>query len=116
MAGGLHHHRTMMTRYHPNYFGKLGMRHFHYVKNKYHCPTITIDKLWTLIPEDIREKCLTNPNQKEAPVIDVLASGYSKVLGRGTLPKKPIIVKAKFFTKRAEMMIKSVGGACILTA
>ena len=25
-AGGMHHHRIMMDKYHPGYFGKVGMR------------------------------------------------------------------------------------------
>lgn len=51
-----------------------------------------------------------------APVIDVTRSGYFKVLGKGDLPKQPVIVKAKFFSKLAEHKIRSVGGVCILTA
>lgn len=42
--------------------------------------------------------------------------GYFKVLGKGRLPKQPVIVKARFFSKNAEEKIKKVGGACILTA
>ena len=42
--------------------------------------------------------------------------GYYKVLGKGKLPKQPVIVKAKFFSRRAEEKIKGVGGACVLVA
>ncbi len=42
--------------------------------------------------------------------------GYYKVLGKGHLPKQPVIVKAKFFSKTAEEKIKDVGGACVLVA
>ena len=42
--------------------------------------------------------------------------GYYKVLGKGHLPKQPVIVKAKFFSKTAEQRIKAVGGACVLVA
>jgi large subunit ribosomal protein L27Ae len=52
----------------------------------------------------------------QAPVVDVTKFGYFKVLGRGKLPKVPVIVKAKFFSKLAERKIKDVGGACLLTA
>uniref|UniRef100_A0A4W2E6X2 Large ribosomal subunit protein uL15 n=1 Tax=Bos indicus x Bos taurus TaxID=30522 RepID=A0A4W2E6X2_BOBOX len=51
-----------------------------------------------------------------APITDVVRSGYYKVLGKGTLPKQPVIVKAKFFSRRAEEKIKGVGGACVLVA
>ena len=39
-----------------------------------------------------------------------------QVLGKGALPKQPVIVKARFFSRKAEEKIKAVGGACILTA
>ena len=52
----------------------------------------------------------------KAPVIDVSRAGYFKVLGKGNLPKQPLIVKARFFSRQAEEKIKKVGGACILTA
>jgi large subunit ribosomal protein L27Ae len=42
--------------------------------------------------------------------------GYYKVLGKGVLPKQPVIIKAKFFSRSAEAKIKSVGGACVLVA
>lgn len=44
------------------------------------------------------------------------AQGFFKVLGKGVLPKQPVIVKAKLFTKQAERKIKAVGGACVMTA
>lgn len=42
--------------------------------------------------------------------------GYYKVLGKGLLPRQPVIVKARFFSFKAEKKIKSAGGACVLTA
>lgn len=33
LAGGQHHHRTNIDKYHPGYFGKVGMRYFHKQKN-----------------------------------------------------------------------------------
>jgi large subunit ribosomal protein L27Ae len=38
------------------------------------------------------------------------------VLGRGTLPQIPLIVKAKFFSEKAEAKIKAAGGACVTVA
>jgi large subunit ribosomal protein L27Ae len=38
------------------------------------------------------------------------------VLGKGVLPKQPVIVKAKFFSRLAEEKIKNVGGVCVLVA
>ncbi|KAK4533415.1 hypothetical protein CCYA_CCYA17G4297 [Cyanidiococcus yangmingshanensis] len=116
MAGGMHHHRTLLDRYHPGYFGKVGMRHFNAGadRNAKYTPCINIDKLWTLVPAAEREKFASQSDT--APVLDVTRAGYFKVLGRGHLPKQPIIVKAKFFSKTAEKRIKDAGGVCVLTA
>nr|ABR27828.1 putative ribosomal protein L15/l27 [Triatoma infestans] len=114
-AGGMHHHRINFDKYHPGYFGKLGMRNYHLRRNQKFCPTINLDKLWTLVTEQTRLKYKDNTEGK-APVIDAVRAGYYKVLGKGRLPKQPVIVRAKFFSKGAEKKIKSVGGACILCA
>lgn len=42
--------------------------------------------------------------------------GYYKVLGKGKLPKQPVIVKIKFFSRRAKEKIEGVGGSCVLVA
>ena len=112
-AGGMHHHRIHFDKYHPGYFGKVGMREFHLKKNLYFRPQINLDKIWSLVPADLKEKSKAS---KEALTIDVTKLGYHKVLGKGVLPKVPIIVKAKFFSRIAEKRIKAAGGACILTA
>lgn len=46
-----------------------------------------------------------------APVIDLLALGYSKVLGKGRLPDVPVVVKARYVSALAEKKIKEAGGA-----
>ncbi|EEB18991.1 60S ribosomal protein L27A, putative [Pediculus humanus corporis] len=114
-AGGMHHHRINFDKYHPGYFGKLGMRNYHLNRNTRWCKAINLDKIWTLVSTDTRLRC-ADSKEKKAPVIDVVRAGYYKVLGKGRLPKQPVIVKAKFFSKRAEDKIKAVGGACILQA
>merc|ERR1711906_65500 len=114
-AGGQHHHRINFDKYHPGFFGKVGMRHFHKTKNSYHCPTINLDRLWTLVPAEEREKYAKEEGAAKGavPVIDVTQSGFFKVLGKGRLPGQPVIVKAKFFSKTAEKKIKEVGGVCV---
>ena len=42
--------------------------------------------------------------------------GYFKVLGKGILPKVPVVIKAKYFSRIAEEKIKAAGGACVLIA
>ena len=114
LAGGQHHHRIMMDKYHPGYFGKVGMRVFHLKKNIHYRPVINLDKILTLVPKDVVEKAKTS-NSDEKLTIDVTKYGYYKVLGKGILPFA-IIVKAKFFSKEAEKRLKEAGGAAVLIA
>ena len=114
-AGGQHHHRINFDKYHPGYFGKLGMRHYHLKKNAAFCPSINLDKVWSLVSEETRQNAADN-KEGLVPVIDVTKAGYFKVLGKGLLPKQPVIIKAKFFSRNAELKVKNVGGVCELTA
>jgi len=128
-AGGQHHHRILMDKFHPGYFGKVGMRYFHKTQQKFFRPTVNLDKLWTLVSDQTRALgdaaaavvAKAKADEKEAkdlklPVIDVVEAGYYKVLGKGRLPPRPVIVKAKFFSKKAEKVIKAAGGVCVLRA
>ena len=45
MAGGQHHHRTNIDKYHPGYFGKVGMRYFHKLQNQFWKPVVNLDKV-----------------------------------------------------------------------
>jgi ribosomal protein L15 len=42
--------------------------------------------------------------------------GYTKVLGKGRLPETPIIVRARYVSRKAEEKIKNVGGVVELIA
>lgn len=76
---------------------------------------MNLDRLWALLTQRTQEK-YTAAEQAVVPVVNVVRSGYFKVLGKGVLPKQPLIVKAKFFSRRAEEKIKAAGGACVLVA
>merc|ERR1719240_825355 len=90
-AGGMHHHRIMMEKYQP---------------------TINLDKIWSLVSAETRAQS----KESNAAVIDVVASGYFKVLGKGGLPNIPCIVRAKEFSAIAERRIRAAGGVCVLVA
>lgn len=118
-AGGQHHHRINFDKYHPGYFGKVGMRNFHLKAHTLarHCPAVNVEKLWSLLSEKTIKKLESEENKGKAPVLDLTKLGYFKVLGKGSLPpRKPLIVKARLFSARAERKIKEAGGACVLTA
>jgi hypothetical protein len=55
---------------HPGYFGKKGIRHFHLKRNQYHCPSLNLEKLWTLVSEESRK----SSTESKAVVIDVVKS------------------------------------------
>eukprot|EP00750_Incisomonas_marina_P002063 INCI1199.1.p1 GENE.INCI1199.1~~INCI1199.1.p1 ORF type:complete len:149 (+),score=20.70 INCI1199.1:62-508(+) len=114
-AGGQHHHRILFDKFHPGWFGKVGMRWFHKKASLSHCPTINVEKLWTLVDPEVRAAA-ENADDDKAVVIDVTKSGFFKVLGKGNLPPIPVVVKARFFSKMAESKIKTAGGACVLVA
>ena len=135
MAGGQHHHRTNVDKYHPGYFGKVGMRYFHRTHQQFWKPTINLDKacarefsslrklnanlstqLWSLIPSEQRDEYVSGKKTDTAPVIDLLPLGYAKVLGKGRIPEIPIVVRARYFSKDAEKKIKEAGGIVELTA
>lgn len=75
------HYSTNFDKYHPGYFGKVGMRRFHLTRNALWRPIINVDKLWSLVPAE-QKKGLTE-SSTVVPVIDTLAAGYGKVLGNG---------------------------------
>jgi len=52
------------------YPSQLGMRNFHLRRNTKWCPTINLDKLWTLVSEQTRLKY--KDVEGKAPVIDLV--------------------------------------------
>jgi len=108
------------------------MRNYHLRNNSRYCPTVNVERIWSLVsrqtldvysaktekaPVGKTKKDKTRPADKnKVPVVDVVRAGYYKVLGKGVLPKQPVIVKAKFFSKAAEDKIKKAGGVCVLVA
>lgn len=60
-----------MDMYHPGYFGKVGMRYFHKTTQQFHCPILNLDKLWSFIPTEMKEKAIKDP-KSNIPVIDTV--------------------------------------------
>lgn len=44
LTSAQHHHRTNIDKYHPGYFGKVGMRYFHKLQNQLYVPAILAAK------------------------------------------------------------------------
>ena len=115
-AGGQHHMRIWFDKFHPGYFGKVGMRTFNYKAYRDHRPSVNIDTLWALAGEQQYQEAKEGKLGNKAVVVDVVNHGFFKVLGRGTLPKIPLIVRARYFSADAERKIKQAGGICELRA
>jgi large subunit ribosomal protein L27Ae len=113
-AGGQHHQRTHFDKFHPGHFGKVGMRWFHKKAALFHCPTLNVDKLWTLVSDEVKAAAQT-ANDDKAVVIDVTKSGFFKVLGKGTLPAVPVVVKARFFSASVRRACPPLAVLCART-
>ena len=62
-------------------------------------PTVNLDKLWSLVSST--SLAHYSKDKSKVPVIDVTKAGFFKVLGKGFLPAQPVVVRAKFFSKKA---------------
>jgi large subunit ribosomal protein L27Ae len=87
------------------------MRYFHKTHNQFHRPIVNLDKIWTLVGEEVRNKY---KNTEKVAVIDALQHGFHKVLAKGRLPEQPVIVRTKFVSRRAEEKIKAAGGGKLM--
>ncbi len=92
------------------------MRHFHLKQNAVMVPTVNVEKLWALVGEAALEAAAAAAKKGETAVLDLADYGIFKLLGKGELPKIPVVVKARFVSRGAEAKIKAVGGAVVLTA
>jgi large subunit ribosomal protein L27Ae len=55
-----------MDKYHPGYFGKVGMRYFHKTNNKSFNKCVNLDKLHTLLADGAMEV------DGKVPIIDTV--------------------------------------------
>ncbi|CAD7669075.1 unnamed protein product [Nyctereutes procyonoides] len=117
-AGGMHHHRINFDKYHPGYFGKVSMRHYHLKRNQSFCPTVNLDKLWTLVSEQTRVNAAKKKKKKDwsCSYHQCGTIGLLQSFGKGKAPKTACHREGQFFSRRADEKIKGVGGACILVA
>ena len=76
------------------------MRNLHLLKKGNVVPTSNVERLWSLVSEQSRKPWADKKDK--APVIDVMKAGYMKVIGKGKPPEHPVIVIARYFTKKAE--------------
>jgi large subunit ribosomal protein L15 len=102
---GLHKHKWSYTvKYEPEHFGKKGFKRPLAVRKE--IKTINLEEL-----EKISEKMVEKEGEKFK--INVVKLGYEKVLGKGKITK-PLIVEAKFFSKKAVEKLEKAGGKAVV--
>merc|ERR1712216_26531 len=87
-AGGQHMHRIAFDKYHPGYFGKVGMRYFHYKKNPHHMTAVNVDKLWSMWALTSASSTPTSPTALP-PLSTSLSSESLSALARASSPSSP---------------------------
>ncbi|KAK7797620.1 hypothetical protein U0070_020061 [Myodes glareolus] len=70
-AGGIRHHRINFDKYHPGYFRKVGMRHYHFKRNQSFCPTVNLNKLWLLVRGTRKTSTPTSVTEQEQQMNEV---------------------------------------------
>lgn len=90
---------------HPGYFGKVGMRHYHLKRNTTHCPTINLDKLWTLVSEQTRVNYGKKPDGP-APIINAVRAVSTRLRCKWSkLKSKWSFLCARSFNEAAVMLV-----------
>ena len=79
------------------------MQNLHFIKKGNVVPIINVERLWLLVSVQAHKHWADKKDK--TPVIDVMKAGYMKFIGKGRLPGQPVIVKARYFTKEAEVKI-----------
>ncbi len=115
MAGTSKSKWTWVVKYDKNRFGKHGFNVPTAVKEEVNSINIgEIEEMASKVEiSDKKEqiKGLSWDNKKL--IVDLIQLDYDKVLGKGKLTR-PVVVKARRFSKLAEEKIKSIGGETIL--
>lgn len=99
-AAGMHKHKWSYTvKYDKEHFGKTGFTR----------PVAVSRKIAAINLDDL-EKISAKQNANE---IDAAQLGYGKILGRGKI-SKPLVVKAKQFSKSAIKKLEEAGGKAVI--
>ena len=99
-AAGMHKHKWSLTvKYDKEHFGKFGFTR----------PAAVVEKISTINLDEL-EKISIRENKND---IDAIQLGFQKVLGRGKI-SKPLVVKAKQFSKSAIKKLEESGGKAVV--
>jgi len=104
ISGQLKHHFSSMLKYDPDHFGH----------DSTHPPHPNVTKKWASVRDldDLFEKFGNKDGEKK--VIDLISTGYDKLLGGGKITNA-YTVKIRQFTASAEEKVKKAGGEVLTT-
>jgi large subunit ribosomal protein L15 len=105
---GLHKHKwTWTVKYAPDHFGKVGFKPpvARTVK------AINLEELDKMAENLVEQKLAEKVNGKIK--INLEKIGYEKLLGKGKVTK-PLIVEAKYFSRKAKEKLEATGGQAIV--
>jgi large subunit ribosomal protein L15 len=106
---GLHKHKwTYTVKYAPEHFGKFGFKRPPEVVKE--VKAINLKELDQLAEKLLEQKLAEREEDKIK--INLSKLGYEKVLGSGKVTK-PLIVEAKFFSKRAIKKLEEAKGKAV---
>ncbi|MEM7825638.1 MAG: uL15m family ribosomal protein [Candidatus Aenigmatarchaeota archaeon] len=106
---GLHKHKWSYTvKYAKEHFGKRGFKRPFEVKE---IKAINLEELEKKAESLLEQKIVEKEGEKIK--INVLKLGYEKVLGSGKI-KRPLIIEAKSFSKKAIRKIEEAGGKAVI--
>ncbi len=108
MAGSHKSKWTWIIKYDPDHFGRHGFDLPKSVKNEY--AFVNVGYLDEMADSLVKSKLAKKEGDKVS--IDVTKLNYEKVLGSGKI-SKPLIIKAKSFSKSAIKKIEGSGGDAV---
>lgn len=112
---GTHKSRwSWVIKKHPDWFGRRGFEVPVAVKQV--VKALNLGDIEEIVGSAIegKEKSISGVSwDKDKVVVDVTQLEYDKVLGKGSITR-PMVVKARKFSKSAEEKIKSAGGEAVL--
>ena len=103
----------LMDKWHPGYFGKVGLHNSHELKNRKHAPILNSTKLIRVSGHESYDAA-KGAEAGKAPDIDLINVGYLKLLGTGVADVL-VVIKVKYILKLSQKKI-AAGRAYVLAA
>ena len=106
---GMHKHKwSYTTKYEPEHFGKRGFKTPQAIVKK--IKSINLKDLDKIVEKLLKEKKAKKEGEKIK--INLIKIGYEKLLSSGKVTK-PLIVEAKYFSKKAAEKLEKAGGKAV---